>query len=306
MDDLDLHTNFLKAGGDSLLTAILMARIHQRFYVEIKMDQFVERPTAAHLADLIRRSSDESGLPPADRRAGGPEAPAAQPRRTRTATAIPSYNRKLDLIIISAGKFGRETYVWAEQAIAAGAPWRIKGFLDNRTDALKTYGYEAKILGDVETYRIEDNDAFIGAIGDPKDKVNYYTPIIERGGRFVNIIHPLANIGKNVRLGVGIVLAPFSSVTCDVEVGDHVSIGAFSNAGHDTAIGDWSQISSHCGINGNATLGEGVFLGSHACIIPERKVGDWAFVGAGSVVIRDVPARTKVVGNPALPIGKKI
>lgn len=303
LDNLDPNTNFVSAGGDSLLVAVLMARVHQRFGANIRIDRFLEHPTAARLADLIKRSSDEAGLPPADRRAGCPEAPTAQPRRTRTAAAVPSFNRKLDLIIISAGKFGRETYVWAQQSIAAGAPWRIKGFLDDRADALKTYDYDAEILGDVETYRIEENDAFIGAIGDPKDKVKYYTPIIERGGRFVNIIHPLANVGKNARLGAGIVLAPFSSITCDVEVGDHVSIGAFSNAGHDTVIGDWSQISSHCGINGNAVLGEGVFLGSHACVIPERKVGEWAFVGAGSVVIRDVPAYAKVFGNPAAVIG---
>jgi sugar O-acyltransferase (sialic acid O-acetyltransferase NeuD family) len=303
MDDLDPHTNFMKAGGDSLLTAILVARIHQRFGVEIRMDQFVERPTAAHLADLIKSALNNSGLPSTGGKVGGLAAPAAPTRRAKAAAALPSSSRKQDLIIISAGKFGRETCVWAEQAIAAGAPWRIKGFLDNRADALETYDYDARILGDVEDYQIEENDVFIGAIGDPKDKVKYYTPIIERGGRFVNIIHPLANLGKNVRLGVGIVLAPFASITCDVKVGDHVSIGAFSNAGHDTAIGDWSQISSHCGINGNAVLGEGVFLGSHACIIPERRVGDWAFVGAGSVVIRDVPAHAKVFGNPAAVIG---
>ena len=43
---------------------------------------------------------------------------------------------KKDLIIISAGKFGRETYAWAAQAIAHGEPWQIKGFLDGRKNAL--------------------------------------------------------------------------------------------------------------------------------------------------------------------------
>jgi len=211
---------------------------------------------------------------------------------------------KQNLIIISAGKFGRETFTWAAQAIAHGAPWRIKGFLDNRANALEGYEYEAKILGDVENYTIEENDVFVGAIGDPKDKVTYYSPITKRGGRFVNVIHPLANIGKNVQLGNGIVMAPFSSVTSDVKIGNHVSIGAFSNAGHDTVVGDWSQINSHCGVNGNAILEEGVYLGCHACIIPQIKVGAWAFVGAGSVVVRNIPPGVKVFGNPAVAIGK--
>jgi sugar O-acyltransferase (sialic acid O-acetyltransferase NeuD family) len=211
---------------------------------------------------------------------------------------------KKNLIIISAGKFGREAFVWATQAIALGARLRIKGFLDSRRDALDGYKYEPRIIGTVEDYKIEHGDVFVGAIGDPREKIKYYNQIIERGGRFINLIHPLANVGHNVQLGSGIILGPYSSITCDVKIGDHVSIGAFSNAAHDTVLGDWSQISSHCGINGNASLGEGVFLGSHACIIPKTKVGAWAFVGAGSVVIRDVQPGVKVFGNPAASIGR--
>jgi sugar O-acyltransferase (sialic acid O-acetyltransferase NeuD family) len=211
---------------------------------------------------------------------------------------------KKDLIIISAGQFGRETFTWASQAMAHGASWQIKGFLDSRPSVLDGYDYGVKILGDVEHYAIAENDVFVGAIGDPREKVKYYTPILERGGLFVNVIHPQANIGKNVRLGTGIVMAPFSSVTCDAQVGNHVTFGAFSNAGHDTVIDDWCQISSHCGINGGVTLEKGVFLGSHACLVPRIQIGAGAYVGAGSVVLKNVVAGVKVFGNPAVPVGK--
>lgn len=209
-----------------------------------------------------------------------------------------------NLIIISAGKFGRETFTWATQAIERGTPWRIKGFLDARTHLLDGFDYGVGIIGDVESYVIQEDDVFVGAIGDPRDKVKYYMPIVERGGEFVNVIHPLANLGKNVELGTGIVMAPFSSVTSDIRIGDHVTIGAFSNVGHDAVVGDWCQISSHCGINGKVALGTGVFLGSHSCLVPDIKVGDWAFVGAGSVVVKDVQPGIKVFGNPAVPIGR--
>jgi len=208
-----------------------------------------------------------------------------------------------DLIIISAGKFGREVFTWALQAIAAGAPWRMKGFLDDRVHALDRFNYRPGIIGDVETYHIQEDDVFIGAIGSPVDKRKYYTPIVERGGRFINLIHPKADVGRNVRLGSGIIMAPFASVTSDVTIGDHVAIYGFSNVSHDSAVGSWCQISGHCGINGRACLDEGVFLGSHACILPEVRVGAWAYVGAGCVVISDVAPFTKVVGNPARQIG---
>jgi sugar O-acyltransferase (sialic acid O-acetyltransferase NeuD family) len=209
-----------------------------------------------------------------------------------------------NLIIVSAGQYGRETLGWAIQAIEHGADFRMKGFVDDRPNILDGFDYEFKILGDVEHYQIEEDDVFVGAIGDPMEKVKFYTPILKRGGRFVNLIHPLANIGKNVQLGTGVVMAPFSSVTCDAKVGNFVSIGALSNSGHDTVIGDWSQISSHCGLNGGVTLGDGVWLGSHACLIPRIKIGDWSFIGAGSVVLRDVQPGMKMFGNPAVAVGK--
>jgi sugar O-acyltransferase (sialic acid O-acetyltransferase NeuD family) len=313
LDDVCLDTSFLEAGGDSLLAAVLLHGIHQRFGVDISVDDFLGSPTPDHLSSLIGMALENGGGRPAPRRAATPFARAEQiqkrgaPQQEARREAIRAEQGSLaqrDLIIISAGRMGREVFTWAAQAIAAGAPYRIKGFLDNRANALAGYGYEAGILGDVDTYEIQESDVFIGGIGDPKDKIEYYTPIIEKGGRFVNVIHPLANTGTHARLGTGIVLAPFTALTADVTIGDHVSIGTFSNVAHDAIVGNWCQISSHCGINGRAALGDGVFLGSHACVIPGVTVGDWAFVGAGSVVVRDVQPRVKVFGNPAAPIGK--
>jgi sugar O-acyltransferase (sialic acid O-acetyltransferase NeuD family) len=313
LDDVSLDTSFLEAGGDSLLSAVLMHRIHRLFNVEIAACDFLESPTPSRLANLIDRAVENESSSCHPSKAGHEKPnhlmPAAR-ERARTAPsraaapAICTSSLRQSLVIIGAGQCGREAYTWAVQAIAAGSPWQIKGFLDSRADALDGYKYQAGILGTVDDYQIEADDVFIGAIGNPRTKLNCYSTIVERGGCFINLIHPLANIGQNVELGIDIVLAPFSSITSDVKIGNHVSIGALSNVAHDTVIGDWCQISSHCGINGTATLGEGVFLGSHACILPGVKVGSWAFVGAGSVVLRHVAPDLKVFGNPAIPIGK--
>ena len=46
-------------------------------------------------------------------------------------------------------------------------------------------------------------------------------------------------------------------------------------------------------------IGEGAWIGSNATILPGVTVGDGAVVAAASVVTRDVPAGTVVVGSPA-------
>jgi len=43
----------------------------------------------------------------------------------------------------------------------------------------------------------------------------------------------------------------------------------------------------------------GASIGAGAVILPGVTVGEGAMVGAGAVVVKDVPARTVVVGNPA-------
>lgn len=49
---------------------------------------------------------------------------------------------------------------------------------------------------------------------------------------------------------------------------------------------------------------KGATLGANCTIICGVTIGEYAFVGAGSVVTKDVPNNTLVVGNPARVIGK--
>ncbi len=56
LDNLDAGSDFLKLGGDSLLTALLLTRIYQAFGVEIEIDAFIASPTPARLARFIHSS----------------------------------------------------------------------------------------------------------------------------------------------------------------------------------------------------------------------------------------------------------
>ena len=50
------------------------------------------------------------------------------------------------------------------------------------------------------------------------------------------------------------------------------------------------------------TVCAGAWVGARAVVLPGVTIGENAVVGAGSVVTKDVPPNTVVVGNPARPI----
>lgn len=52
-------------------------------------------------------------------------------------------------------------------------------------------------------------------------------------------------------------------------------------------------------------IGDNVTLGSNVCIIGNIRIGNNVIVGAGSVVTKDVPDNSVVVGNPAKILKKK-
>lgn len=52
-------------------------------------------------------------------------------------------------------------------------------------------------------------------------------------------------------------------------------------------------------------INDNVWIGANCIILPGVTIGEGSVIGAGSVVTKDIPARTIVAGNPARPIEKK-
>jgi acetyltransferase-like isoleucine patch superfamily enzyme len=115
-------------------------------------------------------------------------------------------------------------------------------------------------------------------------------------------------------------------------VGDDVVIGRGSLVENDTSVGARTKIQANAYVTAYSLLEEDVFIapcvvttndnfmgrtekrlelmkgptirrgarvGGGCVLLPGIEIGEEAFVGAGAVVIRDVPPRALVVGNPA-------
>jgi serine O-acetyltransferase len=98
-------------------------------------------------------------------------------------------------------------------------------------------------------------------------------------------IHPGATVGRRLFIdhGMGVVIGETAIVGDDVTLYHSVTLGGTS----------LQKKKRH------PTLGNGVVVGNTSSILGDIVVGDNSRVGAGSVVLRDVPPDSTVVGVPA-------
>ena len=204
-----------------------------------------------------------------------------------------------NLLIIGARGWGREVYDIAAACMNHGANFVVKGFLDDKADALDGYKDYPPILGPVEEYVIQRDDVFVCALGDVSYKKQYARIILDKGGTFISLIHPTAILGNNARIGLGCIIGAYANISSDTAIGDFVTFSIKAGMGHDSTIGNYTHIGGMCCISGFVTIGESVTIHPGSIVVPHRKIGDNAVIGTGSVVLANVNANTTVFGNPA-------
>lgn len=203
-----------------------------------------------------------------------------------------------NLIIIGAGGMGRTFYDMTRESIGYGTEFLIKGFIDDNTDALNGFSNYPPIIDTISAYQPRENDVFICSIGGVSRK-QCITAILERGGKFLTLIHKTARIGSNVRLGIGNMVGAFTTIAADAEIGDYNFIQSYTIIGHDVSIGDWNRIDSHVMCIGGIKIGNENMIHTSAVLNHNVEVGNNAHIGACSFVTRYVESNTTVFGNPA-------
>lgn len=206
------------------------------------------------------------------------------------------------LLIVGADAFGREVLSWALHVPEHSRDWEMAGFLDSRPALLDGFDLPYGIVGDPRSFPLQDSDVVLVALGSPAARREWVGVMESRGARFATLIHPTAVLGLRNEVGAGSIICPRVVLTTNVRVGRHVVFNCGGGAGHDVTIGDFCTLSGGVDLTGHVRLGEGVMVGSHASVSPHAVIGEWATVGAGSVVMGKVPARTTVMGVPAVPV----
>ena len=176
---------------------------------------------------------------------------------------------------------------------------KIHGILDKAKEQ-DDHVLSVPIIGERSTYlRYIDQCDFYIALGDNRERKDYYNAIQLKGGSLPKLIHPLAKIDSSSVIGNGTIISSSAIVCPEVELGDNCIVNTRALVEHNVKIDNHVHLAPDTSIAGKVKVDEGAFVGLKSSVNDGVQIGRWAVVGAGSVVVNDVPEFSTMVGNPA-------
>lgn len=165
-----------------------------------------------------------------------------------------------------------------------------------------TNPYDLEYLGSEfgETFNYFDSSYnFVLGMGDTKIRTKVFNYIVDKGGCFLNVIHPDASISMNVLLGKGVFVAKNVSINPFCTIADNVIINTASTIDHECIIEFGVHVAPNATLLGNVKVGKNTFVGANSVVKQGVTIGKNVVIGAGSVVLNDIPNNAVVYGNPA-------
>ena len=217
-----------------------------------------------------------------------------------TSEAVPAAVAETPLVIIGAGGFGREVLELVRDINEARPTFRLLGFLDDgevNPHVIERAG--VPLLG--QSGRIADLEAgYVIAIGSGESRRRIDAAArAARHAAVATLVHPSATLGSDVLVGEGAIIGAGSRITTHVAIGRHAHVNLNCTVGHDVTIEDFATLFPGVHLGGGCVVEEGATVSMGSVVLPGVRVGRGAMVGAGSVVVRDVPADTTVMGAVA-------
>jgi len=93
-------------------------------------------------------------------------------------------------------------------------------------------------------------------IGNPAVRIKLHEDLRSKRAQFANVIHPPTIVAEEVRLGVGVVLAPFPILSVNSCIGAGVVINDYIFIQHDAQVGSCIYISGHYNVGDVLVLGQ--------------------------------------------------
>jgi sugar O-acyltransferase (sialic acid O-acetyltransferase NeuD family) len=186
---------------------------------------------------------------------------------------------------------------------SGGAPgYRVRGFLDDNKELWGQAVQGCQVLGPLSDAPKYSDCLFVNGIGSFRNywrKPTILAAMKIPDERFATIVHPQASVSRFATVGPGTVVLPMTTISARAKVGRHVMILPNAIISHDVVVGDYTCMASGACLAGNVQIGTACYLGANCAVTNGVRMGDFSLAGIGAVVLKDVPEKAVVVGNPA-------
>ena len=205
---------------------------------------------------------------------------------------------KKKILIFSAGSAGREVNQLISSINKEEDSWEVIGYVDND---------ESKVGKTIDGFNVYSNSnkpankdvyAICGIMDGSLRKKIFDQEIIKNNYKLTNLIHPLIEQPKSLKIGLGNVIFGNVHISFDVNIKNFSIISNFCDLGHNLIVNDYLTVMPAVVIGGNCEIGNKTLIGSGAIIHPGTKIGSNCKIGMGTLITSEVKNNTSVVDYP--------
>jgi UDP-3-O-[3-hydroxymyristoyl] glucosamine N-acyltransferase len=166
----------------------------------------------------------------------------------------------------------------------------IKGYIEYSGNIEKYYNrykFDKPVLGDIDSYNIQDDDLFVAGFADITFRKKMINKIISRGGQPATLIHDSAIVSDKALLGIGNVIYPQCIIGPNVVISHFNLLTCQSIVSHDCTVGNNNVLATTL-LCGHTVVGDDNSFGIRSTTIPHITIGSGNVVQAGMIVDKNI------------------
>ncbi len=199
-----------------------------------------------------------------------------------------------DLLILGTGVHGLEMAEIVRRVNRERPTWNLLGFVapESQAERIGEVRCGLPVLGTLPIVE-EHPDALLV----PDNEFPHAAAVPRE--RLVSLVDPSCFVSPVARIGPGCVIYPNGFVGHNAQLGERVFALSGSVINHDDVLEDRVVLCSHVSLAGHVHVEADCYLGQACTVRQFVRIGRNCLIGMGSVVLKDVPADSVMVGNPA-------
>gem|GEM_PF-1488942 len=209
----------------------------------------------------------------------------------KTVTQTPIY-------FLGMGGFAKEVLA-AWQDFDLAQKYAYAGFFDDDPAKQQEAGYQGD-LSAIE--KLAAGTALLLVFTAPEAKSSTLDALQAGKFLFPNAIHLKAQVGSNVKLGVGNIISAGCILTTEIVMGDFNMLNHYVTIGHHARIGTGNALMTKAHISGHVALGDFNLLAVGASILQGKGMGNGNILGSHACLMHIVSNNQSYFGTPALVV----